>query len=206
MDLTHYKRFRELKDAGRGGEAEVELADFLRSFNSFEEKQSWTRWFLETEPRGHRIRHELYEQIVFPVLLEGYRRDDPWSLRMLAATIQNLSGATRLWQQIDFVTDFTLLQQYHALCPGDDSVTNDLLSRHIDWFQFCVHEWPAGILYEMDGATLEQCQEIAEAIEFARQLDKQQIYTEFLADFSAKLAQYQGRIRDQPPLSSDSKP
>lgn len=198
MNSTHYERYKVFKEAGRRAEASAEIGLFVKSLETFDEKSSFVRWFLEHEPQGQKIRHELYEHVIFPVLLDGYRRRDPWSLWWLAITAQNLYGAKHLWHQVDGITDFALLQELHGLSPNDDQVRIKLLERQMEWFQFCVHEWPAGILYGMDGATLEQCQEIADAVECAIQLDKEGRYTEFLADFSAKLRQYRARIENAP--------
>jgi hypothetical protein len=84
-----------MKHSTRGlrKEAKLSICQFVESFTDFAEMEAWTRKFLSTFKGGKRIRHELYERIIFPVLLAGHDRLDPWSIYWLAETAQNLYSA-----------------------------------------------------------------------------------------------------------------
>lgn len=195
MNPDLFKKFRSQLDNGLRDDAAGTMAEFIASFADVEEKRLWVRDFLDNRPLEGKVRYELYEQLIFPVLLDGYRRSDPWSLRWLCKTAQNLYRARHLWEQIDYKTEHGILVDLVRLCPDDAVLRAELLSKNIDWLRHAVHEWPAGILYGMDGATIEQCGEIADAVVEARQQDEDGRYTSFLADFEAKLAEYVERLR-----------
>jgi hypothetical protein len=57
------------------------------------------------------------------------------------------------------------------------------MATSLDGFEYSEHEWPAGILYGMNGANLEQCQEIASAVTEARALDFNGKYDFYLLGF-----------------------
>lgn len=199
MIEAHYERYQALKAAGRRAEAADALAAFIASFVDNAEKETWARAFLATHDGRGTIRHELYEQVIFPVLLAAYRQNDPWSLRWFAATSQNLYQAKHLWSQVDYKTDFAFLKDLVAIAPNDAQARSALLDRQIDWLRHCVHEWPVGILYGMDGANLSQCDEILAEIESTRNLDADQAYAEFLGDVEAKVREYKVRLMEARP-------
>src|SRR5690348_5477105 len=152
MDAELYQQYIALKNVGKKAQAKAVLERFLASFGSGEEKEQWVRAFLESGDFGYRIRHEIYEQLVFPVLLKGYHAKDPWSLLWLAKTDQNLYSARWLHSQVDFKSEYQLLKELYEITP-DEMTRNQLLRSNLTWFEYCQHEWPAGILYGMDGAS-----------------------------------------------------
>ncbi len=194
MNTKHFDAYVNAKDLGKKGQARLFLEQFVESFSTFEEKVEWTKWYLENSTFGHTIRHEIYENVVFPVLLDGYHRGDTWSLRWLVKTDQNMNKADHLGKQIDHKSALLMLKELYVSNPEDEETRSLLLERQIDWFQFSVHEWPAGILNGMDGATEEDCREILKDVETARTLDKENRYTDFLDDYETKVREYQHRI------------
>lgn len=194
MEIQYFERFKKALALGKRAEAAAALKPFIESFSSLEEKAVWAKAYLEHEPIGHKIRHEIYEHVIFPVLLDGYQRSEPWSVLWLARTIQNLYQCHPLWMQIGGKTDYALLKELVVLCPDNDEARRSLLSRQIAFFRYCVHEWPTGILQGQNGATIEECQEILEEVGYAREIDKDCLYEEFLNDFEAKLHEYRQRL------------
>ena len=69
------------------------------------------------------------------------------------------------------------------------------LNAAIDWLRFCVHEWPAGIPYGMDGATLAECGEIRSEVAVAGQIDVDKCSADFLDGFEEKLSAYEEQLR-----------
>jgi hypothetical protein len=194
LDPLHYEHFKTHLARGDRAGAANHIQRFVASFEAVDDKIAWVKWYLENEDLGHRIRHEIYEHLVFPVLLEGYRQSDPWSLRWLVRTAQNLYRADHLWTQVGRKTEQGLLAQLHTQCPSDDEVRQALLQSHLRDFQYMVHEWPAGILYGHDGASAEECQLILSDLRLARQLDSSHANGAFFDDFENKVTEYQSRL------------
>jgi hypothetical protein len=194
MNTEHFKRFKDLLERGQRAEAASAIREFVASFSTLEEKSIWSREHLSGIHSKEKIRHELYEGVIFPALLDGYKRAEPWSLLWLARTSQYLYRSESLWSQVDGKTSTQLLKAYLELCPDDEEVRSELLSKMIDWMRYSIHEWPAGILYDCNGASIDQCKEIVDELGEIRQLDTDQIYTEFFADFESKVHEYIDRL------------
>lgn len=184
-----YERYLTLKQRGQKEEARIVLLDFIASFQTFEEKKEWVYNFLDSSDFGHKIRHEIYESLVFPVLLDGHKQKDAWSTLWLAKTAQNLCASKKLHELVDGKDEFRLLKEAYALEPLAE-IQERLLKVELDWFHYSQHEWPAGILYGWSGASVDECQEILSEIAFARSLDKDAAHEPFLAQFEEKVRQY----------------
>jgi hypothetical protein len=207
MELEYYGQYSYFKTRGLRSEARQNLQKFIDSFTSITEKEAWTRQFLETEEYkyGYKIRHELYEGVVFPALLSGYHRQDLWSVTWLARTAQNFCQAKHLHEQIDFKLDGELLKECYLLDPNNDDVRRDLQGNLLRWFQYCIHEYPTGILYGCDGATIDECQEILSEIEFVREIDTGKTQEKFLNEVQSKVIEYATRIEKHQSSYRDDK-
>ncbi|MBP6529304.1 MAG: hypothetical protein KA260_04235 [Burkholderiales bacterium] len=170
------------------------LKEFIDSFCSNEEREDWTRWYLTNRSVSQRMRHEIFEGVVFPVLLTGYKLGDPWCIGWLEACMQNLYSAKHLWAQIGYKSALELAEELVAASPCDADAKQRVLSHLIAWFHHCEHEWPAGILYGMNGATPEQCKEIGVCVVRAKALDEQHEHADFLASFETKVDSYLQRL------------
>jgi hypothetical protein len=194
MEPSHFDRFERALTTGARALAAEELKAFIESFKSLEEKTTWSRSYLERRQFGRKIRHELYEHVIFPVLFAGYQKSDPWSLRWLEWTAQNLYQSEHLWAQVDMKTAYAFAKQLLSVCPEDDETRKRVLSHQLAWFQYCAHEWPAGILHGHDSATLEECEQILGEVASAVLLDTEGLHLEFMADFRRKVAEYKSRL------------
>lgn len=192
MKLQLYNLYLEHREAGRKREATDAIRDFVASFKRESDREEWVRQFLEHGVYGHRIRHEIYAQLVFPVLLDGYARRSFWSISWLAKTVSNVYADPSLHAQIGFKGERQLFREAFELHQSDE-MRDRLLSAHLSEFEYCAHEWPAGILYGTDGATAEECREILEDLDFARALDDGTNET-FLNEFEQKVHEYRQRL------------
>ncbi|GGC65172.1 hypothetical protein [Undibacterium terreum] len=197
MDTSSYSQFLQAKETGRKAEATSALNVFISSFSSLQEREEWARDYLENEYSGHKVRHEIYQEIIFPVLVEGYRNSNAWCIKWLARTMQNLYQSKMLWEQVDGKTELQLLELLYSLCPESDETRMDLLQRKINWFRFSEHEWPAGILYGMHGASDEQCNKILKEVAQAHRLDKEGHYLQYLNQFEEKVREYLKRLSEK---------
>ncbi len=201
MNQELYQRFKQLKSRGCKSEARDAMDQFVRSFQSFDEKKAFSDWFFLNDFDGRKVRHELYESILFPVLIAGYQQADPSSIKRLAETDQNLCQDRSLWAQLGNKTKSALLHEYVSLCPQYSAARHNLLETEIKSFRYCEHEWPAGILYGHDGATVSECGELLAAIADFRKLDIERKYTKYIDEFEGKVQSYRERIMKPAGLS-----
>jgi hypothetical protein len=194
MNPEYFHEFRRLQEAGRKQEAKTALDRFLASFEPADDKKQWVHKFLESGSYGHRIRHEIYEHLVFPVLREGYHRREAWSTFWLGKTAQNLYACPALHSQVGFKSEQQLLREAYQIEPNEQ-IRESLLRSTLNWFGYCQHEWPAGILYGADGASLVECEEILQDIGFARELDVAGANAPFLQQFEHRLNEYKQRLQ-----------
>lgn len=193
MKSELYAQFIALKNSGKKSEAKCVLDEFIASFQSFEEKALWVREFLDSQEFDHKIRHEIFQQLVFPILLNGYSRADAWSIFNLAKTAQNLYDNKTLHAKIGFQSDWQLLAEAYNLQPNEPT-RKQLLEAHIRGFLYRQHEWPAGILAGANGANLDECEAILQEVSFARELDSDSLHAAFLNEFEKKVEAYKARL------------
>jgi len=162
------------------------------------EREQWTRTFLKTHTYGARVRHEIYAELIFPVLLAGSKRNDAWSLYWLAGTCQNLYSAHSLYELIKFKRKTDLLKDAYAIDRASTEVREALLKSLLDDFAYASHEWPAAILWSPERATPDQCIEIMSEVAFARELDREYAYALSIDEFESKVKQYKERLMSDP--------
>jgi hypothetical protein len=198
MNSALYEGYLALLAEGRRKDAGSMLDAFLRSFNSSEEREQWTRTFLKTHTYGARVRYEIYAELIFPVLLAGSKRNDAWSLYWLAGTCQNLYSAHRLYELIKFKRKTDLLKDAYAINRTSSEVCEALLKSLLDDFDYASHEWPAAILWSPERATPDQYTEIMSEVALARELDRECAYALSIDEFESKVKQYKERLMSDP--------
>jgi hypothetical protein len=186
--LTDHQR--ELWEAYEAAEDRAPRAEKLRALDAFldvlepsppVEWYPWARSIAEqVVDHGVNlvIRRPLFERAVFPALLDGYQARLPGSARWLAGLSQQLLGcpACRERLQPEEATELGLLLAAIRHDPGDRRSRLRLIEKIADRLRFSLHEVPAGVLYGMDGASPEQCQELeAELEEFCRLIAQDQM-------------------------------
>ena len=202
MKKKLFEQYETAKEQGNKRLAASLIANFIETFTTDAEREEWTRWYVSNRAIGNSVRHELFEQVIFPVLLAGHKRSDPWCIEVLERCAQNLYKAEHLWSQVGYQTEMQLAEHRLELTPNDIATKERVLGHLINWFQYSEHEWPAGILYGSDGATEPQCQEILQSIHKARSLDNGQVHSQYLNQFEAKVHQYIHRL----PQATTKKP
>ena len=194
MNLADYEQFKEFEARGLKRHAKEAVQKFVDSFDNDHEREAWVRGYLEGEKPQFRVRHEIFERLVFPVLLTKYRKHDMWATLWLAKLIQNLYSAQFLHKAIEYKTENQLLRDCLTWSPANQEVREALLRSQIRQFDFYEHEYPSAILYGIDGATLEDCGVLCLELELARGLDDRGKYTIYLDSFEEKLDEYQARF------------
>jgi hypothetical protein len=124
------------------------------------------------------IRHPLFERAVFPALLAGYQARLPGSARWLAGLSEHLarSPACRAQVHPGETTELGLLLAAIRHDPEDRPSRLRAIEAIADRLRYSLHEIPAGVLYGIDGASPEQCQELENELdEFCRLVAREQM-------------------------------
>jgi hypothetical protein len=172
MDEQLYFRFEEEQKLGLKARAKETIVEFVASFTDFSDKRAWAQKFMSARRTTYAIRHELYEEVIFPVLFEGYQRKDPKCLYWLARTAQNLYKSPRLHERIDQQLPIDLLKQAYSIAPDSEEFRQGLLEALIDGLRWITHEWPAGILYEVQRPWHIEYWDLMQDLKLARELDR----------------------------------
>jgi len=195
MKTELYEQYIEHRTAGRKHDASDTIRRFVASCTGPTDRDAWVRGFLNQADSDERIRHEVYSGLIFPVLLDGYERKEFWSTYWLARTAANLYASSSLHAQVGYKSELHFLKEAMELNPTDD-VRRRLLAAYVAEFEHSQHEWPAGILSGMDGATLDECGVILADIKFAHHLDDG-TQRPFLEQFERKVREYIGRLESR---------
>jgi hypothetical protein len=187
VDETLYEKFLAAQKAGLRNEAKTAICQFVESFAGRAEMQAWTRKFLSTLRPGERIRHELYEGVIFPVLLSGHDRLEAWSIYWLAETTDNLFRAPHLFKRLGSPPMQRLFKEAYALAPASPEFRGGLLRDLLRGFHYMGHEWPSGILYDPKRPWETEYLEILQDIELARTLDETGAHTQEIKEFEQKI-------------------
>lgn len=194
MKQALFEKYETAKEQGNKRLATSLISEFIDTFTTHEEREEWTRWYMNNRAAEHAVRHEVFEQVIFPVLLARYQRSEPWCIEMLERCTQNLYKAEHLWSQVGHQTEMQLAEHRLELTPNDLKAKERVLEHLISWFSYSEHEWPAAILYGSDGATATECQEILHSLHKARMLDSGQVHSHFLDQYEAKVHHYIDRL------------
>lgn len=199
MNSQYYQAFREHEEKGLKKEASIAVRAFISSFENDEAVRAWVWSYLPTlEKNGRlRIRHEIFHELIYPILKSGYENNDFSSTLWLGKLAQNIYQANQLHEALGWVSQLELYRKSHDLAPSNDEARLLLLEATIDWLAYSEHEWPSGILYGNNGATLEQCDEINAEVQRVRLLDKERRYREFTEQYINKLNEYRARLGNQ---------
>ena len=142
------------------------------------------------------LRYPLLRDLVFPVLLERYRRRDATAARWFAWLMQRYSSGGRLWQKLpeEAQSSFAMLRKADEWSPGDPRVMEPLAEHLVSWFHNSMHELPMGVLYGMNGASTAQCAEMLEELEYleglVRRLGREERYAPWIAYWKLQVRCY----------------
>ncbi len=196
MNIDHYHKFLSHQELGLKKKASESVRCFVDSFESEDQIESWVWSHLPElgENRSSRVRHEIFHELVYPVLKSGYLADDFNSTLWLGKLIQNIYQTPKLHEELSWVSEMELLRKCNTIEPEDNEARLLLLGCIVRWLEYTEHEWPSGILYGNDGANEEQCIDIRNEVELVLRLDKEHKHSEFIKQYMKKLSQYQAGL------------
>jgi hypothetical protein len=114
----------------------------------------------------------LMERVLLPVLLEGYQKGMPGYARWLAGLSRTILWDRTYREQLPEGerTESGLLKAALRKDSADYRARMRLIQLQADRLRYTLHELPTGVLYGIDGATPEQCQELEEELREFRDL------------------------------------
>jgi hypothetical protein len=121
------------------------------------------------------IRMPLFRRALFPALREAILQRMPGAARWLAGLSQHVYRARDCWFQLpaNCQTEVGLLKlalQHDATDERSRVKLVHVQARHL---AFTLHEVPSGVLYGMNGATIEECQDLQlELADFRQQVSQ----------------------------------
>ena len=189
MNIEYFNDYLRYEAQGLKTKAKEHIRHFIRSFNGFDEKESWTLAYLPKlkENSNKRVRNELFEHIIFPVLLKGYADRNVPMMLWLAKLCQNYYQNHGIWEKMKYTSDLEIIAECYAIDPSNDEVRDLYLKREIEIMDFSAHEWPTGILYGNHFASKDECKTLLEGIDFIHTLDKNKKYLRFIHDYKNKV-------------------
>jgi len=200
MNINYFNEYLDYKNKGLKQQTKAALARFINSFQSYGEKESWTMEYLpklKLDANGCRIRNELFEEIIFPVLWNGYNNKNVNLIVWLVKLSQNYYQNNNVWEKMDYITDWQLIHKCYEIDPNNEEVIDLHLKIEIRQIAYSIHEWSSGmILIGNDSATKEQCKRLLEDIPFINNLDRNKKYQDFIKDYEDKLIEYMKNLEN----------
>jgi hypothetical protein len=173
-DVQHELWEVYLRVEGRGPRVDKlrALSSFLDCLTESREQEGfpWARSIAESvidKGDSFIIRMPLFERAIFPALLAGYRAGLPGCARWLAGLFGLLCRSARCRKELSDAerTEVGLLRAALRHDPTDQFSRRRLLEQLAGRLRYAVHEVPSGVLYGIDGASAEQCLELAKELD-----------------------------------------
>lgn len=178
MLTDNQRKLWEVYEAAEGRAPRVEKLQALNAFLDALESSAPTDWYpwarsIAEQVVDHGlnlvIRRPLFQRAVFPALLAGYKASLPGCARWLAGLVDQSNPECREKLGPGGATELALLWAAIRHDPGDRRSRLLLIDKVAYRLRYSIHEVPSGVLYGIDGASPEQCQELEEELaEFCR--------------------------------------
>lgn len=202
MDDAAFQKFNELIMSGRRNEAQKALRAFLGSFESADERDAWALEFLQNQQYfdhkwgtfGLQVFQTLFDEALWPLLIDGFHRNNADCLFWLAALNQNVRARRFYVDQVD-VWDCDLLKRALALNANSIPIRRALLMTLLRDFRYAGHEWPRAILGGINAAGLDELNNLDDDIILAKSLDSNGQHAAELRDFQSKVDIYRQRMK-----------
>ncbi|MBK9575438.1 MAG: hypothetical protein IPO40_00025 [Fibrobacteres bacterium] len=191
MDLALYEKFKIACKSKVKADEKRFAAEFVQSFRDDDERLGWAKGFLETVDGRQKIRHELYEGIVFPALLAQYRAGSVWAGIWLARTFGSIVDSDATSRHFEGVTQVQLYEECLAKDPSNDQVRMALVDAKVESMEYAVHAWPRRVIYAEGETSVEFLAEVARS----REQDKESRHTAFFDRVEKILLEDRTRVK-----------
>ena len=128
------------------------------------------------------IRHPLFLHVIYPVLTKAIDQENIDAIKSLLHLVDYFGGYYKLIKDNRFLK-WGLLTKGLQLKPDDHELLTRYEKEQRDYFEYTLHELPSGVLYENNGASIPQCEELLNEIsEYEKVCKKLQIDQQELID------------------------
>jgi hypothetical protein len=152
------------------------------------------------------VRMPLFRRVILPVLAEGVLGSSPGCARWLAHFETLLLNTKDAGLPDNLRSAVELLKTAVSQDPADALARRRLAARVAWYFDYTLHELPAGVLYGNDGASIEECGELlallAEFKEHLKVLEDMEKHVELIQDCELHYNGYRDYLRNRTSWSS----
>lgn len=147
------------------------LSELIEALSSVpeSERNAWARHLarqLEAKELKTPIRMPLFRKVLFPALLAGLKSGTPDCARWLAGFSHLLCQSVDCQNQLQPGQrgEIGLLNAALRLNPNDELARSAQIKAIRQQLEYSIHEVPAGVLWDHNGATIEQCGELLDEV------------------------------------------
>jgi hypothetical protein len=192
MDIEYFNEYLKYEQLGIKSKEKESLNNFISSFKNYDEKVLWTIEYLPKLKfnKNGRIRNELFEEVIFPVLLEGYNNKNIKLMIWMVKLNQNFTQNEKLWKKINYISNLSLIRECYEMEPDNTEIIDLYLETIIEKILFRIHEWPYGILIGNTFAEKDECKKLLEEIPLLDKLDRNKKYSELIMEYESIINEY----------------
>jgi hypothetical protein len=192
MEIKYFDEYILNEKLGLKMKTKEYVRKFINSFENDCEKEQWTFQYLPilVKKNSGIIRMELFEEIIFPILLHGYNNKIIDSMVWLVKVSENYYRNNRFWERMYYKSDLEIIKECYSMAPNNEEIQDIYLELEIRSIDYSLHEWPCGILMSNCAATLEECNEMKMGIPKLKKLNRNKKCREYLMNYEHTLNEY----------------
>jgi hypothetical protein len=138
----------------------VEQALSEKALMTFEEVSNVAKQLIEKEIK---IRQPFFSKIIYPVLSKQVDLDNVEAIKLMLKFLNILEGHQQLTKNHDYSYS-VLIERGLNLQPNDKELLENRELTLRNYINYTLHEVPVGVLYENNGASIENCEELLETL------------------------------------------
>ena len=191
MNIEYFSKYLEYDKNGLKAKRKEYLNKFINSFENNNEKISWTIDYLSNFDFNKNIRFDLFKEIIFPVLLDGYNNKNIKYMIWLAKIIKNISYDKEVAKKIGYISGLGIIKKCYELDQNNIEVNDLYIELMVRGIIYSLHEWPIGILNGNTFIDKNECKIILKKeIPILKKLDRNKKYNEIIIEYENKLKEY----------------
>jgi hypothetical protein len=198
MNINYFVEYENYKSKGIKATAKEYMQKFIKSFKNDTEKELWTIKYLskleinQKEP----IVNDLFEGIILPVLITGYKNNNVNLIIRLIKLAhnyhQNKNIHKRIMEELNYKPWLEIIKECYSMEPNNKYIQEIYSEKLIGELDYSVHEFPY-ILYGNKSATKENCKELLKEIKIIKELDKENKYEERIIEYENRIKEYMNK-------------
>jgi hypothetical protein len=153
------------------------LDDFIRALRQVapERRETFLAYACTLVVDKHQtfpLRQPLFVEVLAPYLIAQYHAQSPAAPRWIAGLADWFNATPAYCEQLglEYISEHVMLREALIGDPSNMAVQRRLIEIMAGQNDYSIHEVPAGVLYDSNGASIAECQELLEALAEFRQL------------------------------------